>query len=92
MQTANTSQNGETGDGLGREKKSRPVKADSGKQSNGSTFDPMKYMLKLPKNKKVALGNGQVRWEKSEADYLPVAARRAFRFMASTNDISPFKI
>jgi hypothetical protein len=44
---------------------------------NGS-FDPNKYMLKLPKNKKVTLSNGQVRWEKTEADYLPVAPRIAW--------------
>jgi hypothetical protein len=41
-------------------------------------FDPMKYMLKLPKHKKVSLPNGQVRFEKAEADYLPVAARIAW--------------
>jgi hypothetical protein len=77
MQTTNTQQNGKTGNGHGREKQSRPVKADSGK-TNGSTFDPMKYMLKLPKSKKVTLPNGQVSWEKSEAEYLPVAARVAW--------------
>jgi hypothetical protein len=38
----------------------------------------MKYMLKLPKHKKVSLPNGQVRFEKTEADYLPVAARIAW--------------
>jgi hypothetical protein len=59
-------------------KKSRPVNADSGVQTNGNTFDPMKYMLKLPKTKKVNLSNGQVKWEKTEADYLPVAARVAW--------------
>ena len=35
-------------------------------------------MLKLPKTKKVSLGNGQVRFEKTETDYLPVAARIAW--------------
>ena len=35
-------------------------------------------MLKLPKTKKVTLPNGRVRWEKTEADYLPVAARIAW--------------
>jgi hypothetical protein len=35
-------------------------------------------MLKLPKTKKVSLPNGQVRFEKTEADYLPVAARIAW--------------
>jgi hypothetical protein len=38
----------------------------------------MKYMLKLPKTKKVSLPNGQVRFDKTEADYLPVAARIAW--------------
>ena len=35
-------------------------------------------MLKLPKTKKVSLPNGQVRFDKTEADYLPVAARIAW--------------
>ena len=35
-------------------------------------------MLKLPKTKKVTLPNGQVRFEKTETDYLPVAARIAW--------------
>jgi hypothetical protein len=35
-------------------------------------------MLKLPKTKKVQLTNGQVKWEKTETDYLPVAARIAW--------------
>jgi hypothetical protein len=35
-------------------------------------------MLKLPKTKKVSLPNGQVKWEKTETDYLPVAARIAW--------------
>ena len=60
------------------EKKSRPKKTGSGKQSNGSTFDPNKYMLKLPKTKKVKLANGQVKWEQVESDYLPVAPRIAW--------------
>ena len=59
-------------------KKSQPVKAGSVSQFHHSIFDPNKYMLKLPKTKKVALSNGQVRWEKTEADYLPVAARIAW--------------
>ena len=59
-------------------KKSRPKKIGSTIQTNGNTFDPMKYMLKLPKTKKVNLANGQVKWEKTEADYLPVAARVAW--------------
>ena len=32
-------------------------------------FDPNKYMLKLPKNKKVKLSIGQIKWEKVETDY-----------------------
>jgi hypothetical protein len=59
-------------------KKSRSKMTSSTSKTNSSTFDPMKYMLKLPKTKKVALGNGQVKWEKTEADYLPVAARIAW--------------
>ena len=35
-------------------------------------------MLKLPKTKKVKLSNGQVKWEQTETDYLPVAARIAW--------------
>jgi hypothetical protein len=59
-------------------KKSRTKKTDSVRQINGNTFDPMKYMLKLPKTKKVKLANGQVKWEQTQADYLPVAARIAW--------------
>src|ERR1041384_1821139 len=57
--------------------KSRSIKTDSSTNGHISIFDPNKYMLKLPKQKKVTLPNGQVRWEKTEADYLPVAARIA---------------
>lgn len=59
-------------------KESRSIKTSS--QTNGhiSIFDPNKYMLKLPKTKKVSLPNGQVRFEKTETDYLPVAARIAW--------------
>lgn len=35
----------------------------------------MKYMLKLPKPKKVSLPSGLVRFDKTEADHLPVDAR-----------------
>ena len=59
-------------------KKSHPVTAGSLREVHHSIFDPMKYMLKLPKHKKVSLPNGQVRFEKTEADYLPVAARIAW--------------
>ncbi len=58
--------------------KSQPVKADSLNKNNHSIFDPMKYMLKLPKTKKVKMANGQIKWEQSESDYLPVAARIAW--------------
>ena len=58
--------------------KSRSKMTDSLNNSHISIFDPNKYMLKLPKSKKVSLPNGQVRWEQTEADYLPVAARIAW--------------
>jgi len=58
--------------------KSQPKEAGSNNQTNGNTFDPNKYMLKLPKTKKIVLANGQVRFEKVEADYLPVAPRIAW--------------
>ena len=60
------------------QKKSHPVTDGSLREVHHSTFDPMKYMLKLPKHKKVSLPNGQVRFERTEADYLPVAARIAW--------------
>jgi len=41
-------------------KKSHPVTDDSLSKVNHSIFDPMKYMLKLPKRKKISLPNGQV--------------------------------
>ena len=59
-------------------KKSHPVTDGSQREVHHSTFDPMKYMLKLPKHKKVSLPNGQVRFEKTEADYFPEAARIAW--------------
>ena len=58
--------------------KSRSTKTDSFHNGHISIFDPNKYMLKLPKTKKVSLPNGEVRWEKTETDYLPVAARIAW--------------
>ena len=54
--------------------KSRSTKTDSHTNGHISIFDPNKYMLKLPKTKKIVGDNGQVRWEKAETDYLPVAA------------------
>ena len=59
-------------------KKSRSIKTDSHTNSHISIFDPNKYMLKLPKTKKIVGENGMVRWEKTETDYLPVAARIAW--------------
>jgi hypothetical protein len=59
-------------------KKSRPEMIGSVRQINHNIFDPMRYMLKLPKTKKISLSNGQVSLEKIEADYLPVAARIAW--------------
>ena len=58
--------------------KSRSKKTGSISNGHINTFDPMKYMLKLPKTKKISLPNGQVRFEKIESDYLPVAARIAW--------------
>jgi hypothetical protein len=46
--------------------------------SNGYGCDPNKYMLKLPKDKKVQLANGRVRRQKTETGYLPVAPRVAW--------------
>lgn len=60
------------------QKKSHPVTDGSDSKVHHSIFDPMKYMLKLPKHKRISLGNGQVKFEKTEADYLPVAARIAW--------------
>ena len=59
-------------------KKSQPIKAGSNGYTNGNTFDPNKYMLKLPKTKKVKMANGQIRFEQVDADYLPVAPRIAW--------------
>ncbi len=73
-----TQTNGKSNGHLLTNGKSQPVKADSINDFHISTFDPMKYMLKLPRTKKVETPNGQVRWEKTETDYLPVAARIAW--------------
>src|SRR6266487_1365496 len=59
-------------------KTSRSKKTDSLTNIYHSIFDPNKYMLKLPKTKKINLDNGMVKWEKTETDYLPVAARIAW--------------
>jgi len=58
--------------------KSRSEKTGSLTNMHLSIFDPNKYMLKLPKTKKIQMANGQVRFEKTETDYLPVAARIAW--------------
>lgn len=63
---------------LKSKQKSQPITAGSNNHTNGNTFDPNKYMIKLPKTKKVVLANGQVRFEKVETDYLPVAPRIAW--------------
>jgi hypothetical protein len=73
-QTQNTNGNGH----LVETRKSQSIKTGSLNEVHHSTFDPMKYMLKLPKSKKLTLPNGQERWEQIEADYLPVAARIAW--------------
>ncbi len=59
-------------------KQSRTKKNGSAPQLHISIFDPMKYMLKLPKTKKITMSNGQIKIEKTETDYLPVAARIAW--------------
>jgi len=74
IQNQHTTGNGE----LRPKRKSRPKKADSPQTIHHSIFDPNKYMLKLPKTKKVTARNGQVRYEQTETDYLPVAARIAW--------------
>ena len=75
LQTQQTNGNG---NGHLITEKSRSIKTDSLTNGHISIFDPNKYMLKLPKFKKVTLPNGQVRFEKTETDYLPVAARIAW--------------
>ena len=56
-------------------RKSQPAGVGSIPQFHHNIFNPNNYMLKLPKTKKVRLSNGQIKWEQTEADYLPVAAR-----------------
>ena len=70
--------NGNSNGHLLLNKKSRSIKTDSLPNSHISIFDPNKYMLKLPKTRKIVGDNGMVRWEKTETDYLPVAARIAW--------------
>ena len=59
-------------------RQSRSRKTGPVPQVHHSIFDPNKYMLKLPKTKKITLANGMTRFEKTETDYLPVAARIAW--------------
>jgi len=85
----NAKPNGKSNGHLLITRKSRPVKADSPTSAHISIFDPNKYMLKLPKTKKIVGDNGMVRWEKTETDYLPVAARIAwFRILVSAVPLS----
>jgi len=78
LNTETPKTNGHSNGHLLINKKSRSRKTDSNNQSHISIFDPNKYMLKLPKTKKVVGDNGMVKWEKTETDYLPVAARIAW--------------
>jgi hypothetical protein len=73
-----TKTNGHSNSNLLITKKSRSVKTGSHLNGHSSIFDPNKYMLKLPKTKKIIGDNGMVKWEKTETDYLPVAARIAW--------------
>jgi len=75
LQTQNS--NGAGNGGVRVNEQSRPVRADSLNHVQHNIFNPNLYMLKLPKTKKVKLSNGQVRFEQTEVDYLPVAARIA---------------
>jgi hypothetical protein len=65
-------------------KAKRKSQNKSGSNSNNVThgntahFDLSRYMIKLPKKKKLELPNGQIKWIAVEADYLPVAARIAW--------------
>jgi hypothetical protein len=78
-QTIETPKANGNGNGhLAATRKSQSKKTGSIHEVHHSIFDPMKYMLKLPKHKKVSLPNGQVKFEKIETDYLPVAARIAW--------------
>ena len=70
--------NGKSNGHLLTKQESRSIKTSSLHSGHISIFDPNKYMLKLAKTKRVSLPNGQVRFEKIETDYLPVAARIAW--------------
>jgi hypothetical protein len=75
LQTVKTNGNG---NGYVINEKSRSLQTSPSTNGHSSIFDPMKYMLKLPKSKKITLPNGSIRWEQTQADYLPVAARLAW--------------
>ena len=66
--------NGETRNGAANGQKRANGQADG----RAVSFDPTKYLIQLPKKKKVTLPNGRVTWQTTEADYLPVAARIAW--------------
>ena len=83
IQNIRNIKNGEltNGDFLKAKRKSQNESDSSLKTvTNGNTahFDLSRYMIKLPKKKKLELPNGQVKWINVEADYLPVAARIAW--------------
>ncbi len=71
----------ETGDFIKPKKKNQNGSGSNSKRmTNGNMrhFDPSRYMMKLPKRKKLKMPNGQIKWLKVEADYLPVAPRIAW--------------
>ena len=73
--------NGESTNGdFQKPKRKSQKKSGSNRATNGNTnhFDPSRYMIKLPKKKKLELPDGGVKWVNVEADYLPVAARIAW--------------
>lgn len=74
----NLQTNGVSNNNLDLTRKSRSIRTDSPPQMHHSIFDPNKYMIKLPKTKKITLANGLTRFEKTETDYLPIAARIAW--------------
>jgi hypothetical protein len=76
IQTPKTNGNGNGH--LVKTRKSQSIKTGSLSEVHHSIFDPMKYMIKFPKTRKVSLPNGQVGYEKTEAEYLPVAPRIAW--------------
>ena len=65
-----------------KKKSQRKSDSNSKKPTNGNgnthSFNPSRFMIKLPKKKKMELPNGQIKWLSVETDYLPVAARIAW--------------